>query len=86
MTAYHLDGSYPVPDTSSAFLGHGSFCPDFHDEHCVSVALLDATQIDLYRLAVSSPSLFYRLTPPPELASLPLRGTLIIYSYWVAGF
>lgn len=85
MTAYHLDGLYPEPDTDSTFLGHGSFCPDFHDERCVTISLVDAHQPDLYRLAISSPSSFYRDTPPPEFANIPLRGTVIIYSYWKAG-
>ncbi|MEO8610500.1 MAG: hypothetical protein ABI690_21565 [Chloroflexota bacterium] len=85
MTAYHLDSGYPEPDTDSAFLGHGSFCPNFNDERCVSIALVDAHQPDLYRLGISSPSMFRRDTAPQELANLPPRGTLIIYTYWKSG-
>jgi len=86
ITAYHLDGKRPKTDKNSGYILHTSFCSDKYDSGCVTLGLVDATQIDLYRLGVSSPSTFYRLTPPPELANVPLRGTLIIYSYWIAGF
>jgi hypothetical protein len=86
ISAYYLDDIYLNVDTDSAFLGHGSFCSDFNDRGCITVALVDATQLDIYRLAVSSPSMFYRLTPPPEFANLPYQGTLIIYQYWVDDF
>ena len=83
MTGFKTDGSQLIPNTSSTFLGHGSFCPDHHDFECVSVSLVDTAQPNLYRLAISSPSNFYYLTPPPEFSSIPQEGTLIIYGLWI---
>jgi hypothetical protein len=83
ITAYNLDGSIPTANTNSVFLTHKSFCSHINNRECISVALADAGQPDLYHLAISSPSNFYRATVPTEFAALPLHGTLIVYSYWI---
>lgn len=85
ISAYHLDGSIPKADSDSTYLVHSSFCADFQDNRCVSVALVDANQPDLYKLQAANPTIFRRQVSPPELANLPAKGTLIIYSYWFAG-
>jgi hypothetical protein len=65
---------------------HGSFCNYRQRYNCISVAIADAGQPDLYRLPISSPTMFRRSDNPPEFDSLPQYGTLIIYSYYVYDF
>jgi hypothetical protein len=85
ISAYHLDGSIPKADANFYSLSHSSFCLDFQDNRCVSVALVDAKQPDLYKLRVANPTSFRRDVSPPELANIPFKGTVIIYSHWFAG-
>ena len=53
---------------------------------CISLALVDAGQANIYELPVSSPSSFRRDVIPSFLATLPKSGTLIIYSYFVTDY
>lgn len=77
----------PQPPPASYFnttlnTTHESFCNYKQRYDCITIALVDASQPDLYRLAVSSPTMFTRSDNPPEFVSLQY-GTLIIYSYYV---
>lgn len=72
-----------VEQGKSSYKVHGTLC-SYHSRYdCISIALVDASQSDLYRLSVNSPSQFRRNEPPPTFVSLPKRGTLIVFSYYV---
>ncbi len=81
MSGFNLDGSEPVASSGTS-LDHGSFCDFEQPYQCVSLALIDASSSDLYRLAPISPSQFLYLTPPPSLLSITQQGTLIVFSYY----
>ncbi len=86
ITASNVEGSPITPVESSAYLQLGAFCNSQRHYECVSVALVDASQPDLYRLAITSVGMFRHDTPPPGLTSIPANGTLIIYNYWIEDF
>lgn len=73
----------PPPPGLYLYTVHESFCNYRQHYDCITIALSDASQPDLYKLPVSSPTMFRRSDNPPEFASLPQYGTLIIYSYYV---
>ncbi|HML20825.1 MAG TPA: hypothetical protein PKD09_04200 [Aggregatilinea sp.] len=80
----HLD---TIPTASEGRnIGHRSFCHYKNHYKCITISLVDASQKDIYRLGVSSTSSFRRSENPPGLASMPVYGTLIIYSYYIDDF
>ncbi len=70
----------------STYRVHGNLCDYQNRYDCVSVALVDVSQSEFYRLPVSSPSQFRRSELPSAFATLPDYGTLIIFSYYVSDF
>lgn len=81
ISGFNLAGSKPVP-ASAPRLDHGSFCDFEQPYQCVTVALINASSSDLFRLPPISPSQFLYLTPPPSLLSIAQQGTLIVFSYY----
>lgn len=87
MNAFHVNNSPLNITTSSVFLTHESFCPNSRDYGCVSVALINPDQSELYTVPILSPSGFRRTSIPVSLQSLMSKGgTLIIYGYWIEDY
>jgi hypothetical protein len=84
ITGFNVDGSKPDNSGKSQFLGLGSFCDYKQPYYCAALALVNVDQPNLIDLPVLSPKMFRYLTPPPNFMSIPKRGTLIIYSYYIS--
>jgi hypothetical protein len=70
-----------IRDENSAKTTHYCNYRDYYD--CITIALVDASQPDFYQSRAAAAGMFRRSENPPEFASLPPRGTLIVYSYFV---
>ncbi|SRR5258708_5183174 len=86
ITGFNLDNSPLTPNTNSSFLTHPSFCSYTKPNQCVTLALIRGDQDGVYSLPVISPKSFQYSVAPPQIASLPKRGTIIVYSYYTNSF
>jgi len=83
ITGFNPDGSPTNIFSNSSFLAHSSFCDYRQPYDCITLALINTNEPNIYTLPVMSPSTFSILTPPPNYLSIPSEGTLIIYSYYI---
>jgi hypothetical protein len=76
-----IDGNFIDPGEHLDLVTHESFCPDVA-LNCITLALVDSSQPNFFRLAVSSPGFFRNDTLPSYLSSVPKQGTLIVFTYF----
>ena len=86
ITGFSSEGKEILPDTSSYFISHGSFCHYTERYSCITLAILRANQPNLHQLAIMSPSTFRRLDAMPELTPYLSNGTIIVVNYYVIDY